>query len=406
MFIDYFFIAWQNLKGKKLRSWLTLLGILIGIAAVVALIGLGDSLRSAVVSQFQGAGAVDVITVQGGGLTGQGPPGTGVVNPLKENYIPLLERISGVQLVVGRIIPTLRIEYNDRVRFSFTASMPSGEKRTFVEQNTNLQIAQGRLLRDDDRYAVVIGHNIAQRDNAFGKAIVVGSRILIENESFRVVGILERKGSFIIDGSILVNEDILREVSNKGDVVDILAVQVQDINRIPAIVAQIERVLQRERGVRADNQDFEVQTPEAALRNLDTILVGIQVFIGVIAGISIFVGSIGIINTMLTSVMERKSQIGIMKSIGAKNSDIFFMFLIESGMMGAIGGLIGIIIGTIIAFVGTGFLVNFLGADTSFTIRWLLLLMVFVGSFLLGAIAGVIPALKAAWEKPVDALRG
>src|SRR5690606_21807596 len=140
---------------------------------------------------------------------------------------------------------------------------------------------------------------------------------------------------------------------NQPDKLDILAVRVKNPDTIDSTKEQIERILRRERGVKVGEEDFAVQTPEAMLRSLDEILVGIQVFIAVIAGISIIVGSIGIVNTMLTSVLERRSQIGIMKSIGARNQDIFFIFLFESGMMGAIGGLIGIIIGTIIAWIGT-----------------------------------------------------
>jgi len=124
-----------------------------------------------------------------------------------------------------------------------------------------------------------------------------------------------------------------------------------------------------------------------------------------IASISIVIGAIGIINTMFTSVVERRKQIGIMKSLGAKNIDIFYQFFFEAGMMGFIGGLIGTIIGTGIAFLGTFGINSFVGSSSSPSINFVLIFSALFGSFVIGAVAGIIPALRAAHQNPVDALR-
>ena len=130
-----------------------------------------------------------------------------------------------------------------------------------------------------------------------------------------------------------------------------------------------------------------------------------QIFIVIIASISILVGALGIVNTMTTSVLERKKEIGIMKSVGATNGQIFLQFFIESGLLGLVGGLVGVILGSIIGFVGTKGINNFIGAELSPEINILLIFSSLVGSFMIGAIAGIVPAMKAAKENPVEALR-
>ena len=139
---------------------------------------------------------------------------------------------------------------------------------------------------------------------------------------------------------------------------------------------------------------------------MNSILGGVQAFIIIIASISIFVGAIGIVNTMTTSVLERKKEIGIMKSIGARNSHIFMQFLIESGLLGLVGGLVGVIFGLGIGFLGVYGINNFIGSEIVLEIDYLLIGGSLLGSFLIGAISGVIPAWNASKLNPVDSLRG
>jgi len=168
----------------------------------------------------------------------------------------------------------------------------------------------------------------------------------------------------------------------------------------------IERLMRKERDVKKGEEDFTVQTPQAVLAQVNSTLFAVQLFVYIIAAISIIVGGIGIMNTMFTSVLERTKEIGIMKSIGARNSTIFSLFFIESGLIGSIGGVIGAIIGISmamgLAFVGRLALGSeLIRADVSV---WLVFGSIF-GSFLLGSIFGVIPAIRASKLHPVDALR-
>ena len=142
------------------------------------------------------------------------------------------------------------------------------------------------------------------------------------------------------------------------------------------------------------------------LATVNQILTGVQIFIVLIATIAIIIGAIGIVNTMMTSVMERKKEIGIMKAIGARNLDIFLQFFIEAGMLGLVGGLVGIIAGIGIGYLGTIGINYLIGAETSPSINFMLIFATLLGSFIIGSIAGITPAMKAAKQNPVEVLRG
>ena len=148
------------MKSRKLRSYLTMIGIFIGVASVVALIGLGEGLRTAIFSIFSSFGT-DILSIQAGGVQ-SGPPGTGVINPLVLDDIDKINRINGVKIAFSRIIRTLKMEYNEEMNLVYVASIVDGEARKLIERVINLEIAQGRMLRDGDRYKVVIGPNYAK----------------------------------------------------------------------------------------------------------------------------------------------------------------------------------------------------------------------------------------------------
>jgi putative ABC transport system permease protein len=252
----------------------------------------------------------------------------------------------------------------------------------------------------------VLGNNFYYEDkNGFNKQIRVGNSITINGKKYQVKGILEKKGSFIFDQIIMLNDEDLKSISDNGDNVDLIGVKVKSKDLVSTAQKEIEDLLRRRRNVKIGEEDFEVSTPEAALSTVNQILTGIQIFIVMIAAISIIVGSLGIVNTMTTSVLERVREIGIMKAIGAKNSDIFYQFLIEAGLLGMVGGLAGIIFGMGIGYLGTFSINSFLGATTSPQINWPLIIITFIGSFVIGAISGIVPAIRAANQKPVEALR-
>ncbi len=402
---DYYVLAIKNLRRRGIRSWLTLLGIIIGITAVVSLISLGDGLKLAVNSQF-GISATEVITVQAGGVSGYGPPGSGVVNPLTEQDTEAIEKLSSVTMAVSRSVETIKAEYNKKLVIGFATNVPLGEKEKFFYKNTELTAMEGRVLHAGDTTKVVIGHDLADGDkNGFGKSIEVGDSITLAGKDFRVVGILNKKGSFIWDKIILLDENALKELLNLGDEIDLIAVQVKNKDLMDVAKTEIEKLLRDRRHVKVGEEDFEVSTPQAALETVNSVLAGVQIFVALIASISIIVGAIGIVNTMTTSVLERVREIGIMKAIGARNSDIFFQFFIEAGLLGFVGGLIGVSLGMLIGFAGTQGINSFIGASTSFQPNYILLASTLIGSFILGSVAGIAPALRAAYLNPVEALR-
>jgi|SRR3989338_6951231 len=405
MILDYFHLALKNLRHRGIRSWLTLIGIFIGIATVVALISLGGGLKSAILSQF-GISSTEVIEVQAGGLNSYGPPGSGVVNPLTMSDVRAIERLSSVEEAIPRHIATIKTEFNDKLVIGLAIDIPEGSERELVYEIMDIEPLEGRLLEDGDTNKVVLGNNFYFEDKSgFEKSVRVGNSITINGEKYQVKGIINKKGSFIFDQIIFLNENDLKIISDYGETVDFIGVKVKNKDLVSTAENEIEDLLRDRRNVRLGEEDFEVSTPEAALSSVNQIITGIQIFIVMIAAISIIVGSIGIVNTMTTSVLERTKEIGIMKAIGAKNSDIFYQFFIEAGLLGMVGGIAGIIMGVAIGYFGTFSINIFLGASSAPEINWILIMGTFAGSFCIGAIAGIVPALHAANQRPVEALR-
>ena len=403
---DYFVLAFKNLKRRGVRSWLTLLGILIGIAAVVSLISLGNGLKDTVNSQFN-LGATEVITVRAGGISGFGPPGSSVSEPLRIDDAKALEKISSVDLSIPRLIETAGVSFNDKTIFDILSSIPDDKKqRDFLYKSFELKTISGRLLEEGDKNKILLGNDLSLRDkNGFDKKVKTGDKLKIKDEHFEVVGILERKGTFIFDGVIFMSEDKIRKLNKIEDKADFILVKVKNKDLMDNAKTEIEKILRDRRNVKKGEENFEVSTPESTLESVNQILTGIQVFIVIIASMSIIVGVIGISNTMATSVIERRKEIGIMKSIGARNENIFYQFLIEAGLLGFVGGFIGVALGIGIGYLGTSIMNNFLGISTHPNFNFSLIFFSLFGSFIIGAISGIIPAMNAARQNPVDSLR-
>lgn len=405
MIKDYFLFSFNNLKSRKIRSFLTMIGIFIGIAAVVALIGLGEGLRMAISSQFGFLGT-DVLSVQASGMGLAGPPGVGVAEPLTDDLEEKIAKIDNVEAAINRYIKTGTLEFNDVQGIGMAMSMPSGENRKIVEEMLNVKTEQGRLLKEGDTRKVLLGNSFTNKDSWGGKGIKAGDRVLISDISYEVVGIMKSKGSYLLDNVVVINEKTLLADFGDDGTVNVIGVKVKDENKIDKTKEDIEKLLRKERNVKKGEENFEVQSPQAMLETLDSTLFAVQLFITIIAAISLLVGGIGIMNTMYTSVLERTKEIGIMKSIGARNSNIFTLFFIESGFMGMVGGIVGIILGLIFAYGFAAIGRAALGADLiQAHISLGLMLGALVFSFFVGLTAGLIPAIQAAKKHPVDALR-
>jgi len=401
---DYVKFSLSTLLHRRLRSWLTMIGIFIGIAALVALVSLGEGLRGAIVGQFGFLGP-DVLTLQASGIAFAGPPGQGVTTPLTDDLIDELESIPGVEAAVNRYIEPGAMEFNGDQDIVFAWNVPEGRKRIVFEKMVNLKVQDGRLLKDGDTFSVVIGDDFAHEDE-FGKPIQVGNSISFQGKDFKVIGILEKKGSFIFDSALVMNEGVLKDNFREDDTVNAIAIKVRDVSLVDESKSRIEQVMRQERDVKKGEEDFIVQSSEAALESLNQVLFAVTLFVWVIAAISILVGGIGISNTMYTAVLERTKEIGIMKSIGARNSAIFLLFLIESGFLGLVGGLIGILLGVGLAF-GAAFAGQAaLGSDLiQADVTWWLLASSLFFSFIVGIVAGLFPAIRAAKKNPVESLR-
>ena len=404
MLRDYFSLAAENLKTRKLRTWLTMIGIFIGIAAIVSLISLGQGMKDAITSQFQSLGS-DRLTIQAKGIQ-FGPPGSNVVVPLTKDDIKVIEKVNGVDSVSGRLIQTAVATFEKKNKVTWFVDVPSDSKqRALFNDILKPKTSSGRFLLTSDKYKVVVGNDYSTSP-LLGKEVIAGDKIEVNGQQFEIVGILEKKGNPQFDLAIYMNEEVLRDVTNTPDKVSMITVRInkgEDLNRM---ADTITRALRRARNEADGKETFQIQTPEQTLSAVNTILTIVQAVLIGIASISLLVGGIGIMNTMYTSVLERTKEIGIMKAIGAKNSDVLLIFLIESGFLGLLGGIIGLTLGILISKSVEIIATNVLGTGLlKASISIYLLAGALLFSFLIGSISGVLPAIQASKMTPVKALR-
>jgi len=404
MIKDYFSLAFGNLKHKGLRSWLTMLGIFIGIAAVVSLISLGAGLQEAITGQFATLDA-DKLIIENTG-TGFGPPGATAIEKLNTDDLKIIESVNGVEEAISRLVRVVQVEYNKISKFNYIASIPDTQEHLeIVKDALNVELEKGRFFNPEDRGKVVLGSGFLEDD--FEKDIRLGSRIKIQRRNFEVIGFLEPGASFQVNSVVFMAEEDVRDILDiDNDEIDIIVAQIQDEERIEEVAKEIERKLRRDRNQKLGEEDFSVQTPTQSIGAVNTILDIINLIVSGIAAISLLIGGIGIANTMFTSVLERTKEIGIMKAIGAKNKDIMFVFVIESALLGLVGGIIGSIIGLALAFLASSLASAALGGlELKVTISYSLLFMAIGFSLIIGLFSGLVPAFQASKLNPVEALR-
>ena len=392
MLVDYFLMAVNSITHRKLRSWLTVIGIIIGVAAIISLITTSRSLESTIESQFEQFGANRII-ISAKGFQGPGTLSQGLTN----EDVDTIKKISGFKYVVPGLFRTSEIKRNKETGFTLVWSLPSENFEQFFE-DAGIEIQEGRNIQGNEKFVAIIGARAASE--MFSRELRVGDKIEIVKQDFKIVGILEEIGNAQDDNQINIPLESAREIFNEPDKVDTIIAQVKSANDIPLLQQKIEKDLERKRG----DTNFQVLTATQILEQINQVLGIVQIVLVGIAAISLVVGAIGIMNSMYTNVLERTKDIGIMKAIGARNSDILQIFLIESGLIGLVGGLFGTVLGTGMALIIEQFSKN-AGFLLIVKIEPLVLIFGLVFAFIVGMISGVLPAYQASRLKPVDALR-
>jgi len=389
---DMFILAVDNLKERQLRSWLTIIGIVIGIAAVVTLIFIGNGLENAIQAQFSKMG-ISNIRVAPGNL--RGPP-TGNIG-FNNSIIDQIEKAKAVEYVNPILLNFATLKYRNEEGFFMTIGYDTKlSDKGFLDADIKLE--DGRFFNPDEKGSVIIGYNVAKDE--FKNEILTKNTIKVNDVQFKVVGIFKKTGTDI-DNRIYLPLNDARELFNKHDIVNIVTVKIKDGIDIEKAAEDVRRMLRKT----YEEEQFVVFTPEQLLSQLKDILGAIKILLSGIAAISLVVGGIGIMNSMFTSVLERRREIGIMKAVGATNRHVLLLFLIESGLIGFIGGVIGVILGITVAksveliAAQLGFSLLAVGLDFA-----VIIFMLLFASFV-GMISGAIPAYQAAKLKPVDALR-
>ncbi len=404
MMKDFFLLAFRNLTRRRLRSWLTMIGIFIGIAAVISLVSLAQGLQDVIVGQFSRAGG-DKLIIQNS-QSGFGPPGSLAVSDLTDHDIDLVKKVKGVDVVIGRLLKVAPVEFQDSTQFRFLASYPDDPREAaVVNEVIGINILQGRQLKKGDHLKVVVGYEFFSK-TVFSRTLNVGDRIQVNKIPVEIVGIMDKTGNPQFDGAILLPYDSMVEVLGLKKIYSAITLTVQKGSNTDDVAAALKKAFRKDRNLKEGKEDFEIQTPTQIAQIFGNILGVVQAVLVGIAGISLLVGGIGIMNTMYTSVLERTREIGILKSVGARNSHIFLLFFMESGLLGAVGGLIGIVLG-----VGFSKFVEIVGSAALGTelLRAIFPLPLIFGSlafsFIIGSFSGFLPAYQAAHLKPVDALR-
>ncbi|PIO03510.1 hypothetical protein COT48_04500 [Candidatus Woesearchaeota archaeon CG08_land_8_20_14_0_20_47_9] len=404
MITDYLIMAARNITKKRLRSWLTMMGIFVGIAAVVALISIGQGFQRTINEEFEKVGT-NRITVQPGSAFG-GTPGSSMLSAkLYDRDVRIVRRVSGVEYALGMFITNAKLEFKDEVKYGMVMCTPTdAESLKAIRSISFLDIETGRELRGGDNYVAVAGYRFGT--DYFDKPVKAGDKLYINGKRFEVVGVQKKAGTGVHDLIIRIPMHLCDGMFNRSEEVSMISILVRQGLDPPGVADAISEELRQDHGRKKGEEDFTVQTAQQILNSFNAIIGVVQAVLVGIAAISLLVGGIGIMNTMYTAVLERTKEIGIMKAVGARNSDIMKLFLFESGLLGITGGIIGVVLGFGIS-KAIEFAITMALGDSLLRayFPWQLIMGALAFAFVVGAASGTLPALQAASLKPVDALR-
>ena len=411
-----FELALNILLHSKLRSWLTILGIVIGVASVVSIVSIGEGLQSNLQSRLGGLGA-DILTINPGAsraeasFRGGGGGGFGQDNTVTSKGLTIrdLQTIRGI----GNI-KSINTIVNGNAEFYFLGQKSkvsiSGVDPLAWAETTASQLEIGRMLNPSDSDAVILGSRIAKR--LFKEEIGINKRVSLNNKTFVVVGILKEAGNGGEDNKLIMNINSARNLlpDFEKNSFSSLIVKTTDQELVDSVLADIDAKLSIVRHTTEKTKDYTITSAKATQERIADITSTMTLFLGAIAFVSLIVGAVGIANTMFTSVIEKTKEIGIMKAIGAKNRDIMAIFLINAGLVGLVGGIIGILLGSMISSMIPSLGLRLMGGAggggaLTTVISPSLLIYALLLSLAIGMISGAIPSYRASKLKPVDALR-
>ncbi len=396
--IEVLRISKDSVFSNKVRAFLTVLGVVIGVTAVILLVSIGEGTRRYIKNEFTGLGSNILVVVPGKtSKEGGSHMGTSAVRKLVYDDATLIKKRSRyIQYAIPVIVGTSLVKYGARSRYTYIVGVTEDY---FAARN--MAIDSGRFISasevDTKRHVCVLGRTV--KKELIGDANPLGARLTIGESKYRVTGLMESKGvtlGFDIDDIVFIPTTSAVDLFDTDSLFNI-TIKVRSEHEIQAAKKDITKILIRRH---AGEEDFTILSQDEMLAVMDKILTIMTSVLAGIAAISLLVGGIGIMNIMLVSVKERTREIGLRKAVGAKSNDILFQFLMESVALSLVGGVIGVILGTAFTWLIPVF-VTFLPAKLSL---WSIFLAFFFSAGV-GIFFGVYPARKAAGLDPIVALR-
>jgi putative ABC transport system permease protein len=391
MLLDFFRLIFKDINRRKFSSALTFLGISLGIMTIFLIFVIGESFELSLQKEFEQLGTNRLYVA---GVT-QSFGSNEVSGKITDTELRLLESKPYVDKIFPYFFQRTQIEFGNN--FYSKQLIGTNVNEEFFE-GFGYELQLGRYPKENEKYSVVLG--ALALDDMFEKKADIGSNIYIKDTKFKVVGIMESFGNRVDDNSIYVQIDSLRDLFDGGNSISVMDIVVKESVDIDSAEVNIKVLLENKLG----DDTIEITKPAQLLEQVSSILDIVKYTLGGIAFVSLIVGSIGIINTMYVIVTEKTKEIGIMKSIGARNNDILLLYVIQSGTFGFLGSIIGLILGVILANLFGTFVQN---SDFSFLeiyIQYIDMLYLLIFGFFIGVVSGFLPARKASKINIIEAM--